>query len=39
MKKTNSEFMKRITTVIPEDMEYNTIINTDKDRVKYIKRC
>ena len=39
MKKSNSEFIKRIKTVIPDDMEYSPIINTEKDRVKYIKRC
>lgn len=39
MKKSNSEFIKRIKTVIPEDMEYITIINNDKDKSKYIKRC
>ena len=39
MKKGNSEFIKRIKTVIPEDMSYNPIINNEKDRVKYIKRC
>ena len=39
MKKSNSEFIKRIKTVIPEDMEYVTIINNDKDKSKYIKRC
>jgi len=39
MKKKESEFIKRIKTVIPDDMEYNPIINTEKDKVKYIKRC
>lgn len=39
MKKNDSEFIKRIKTVIPEDMQYSPIINNEKDRVKYIKRC
>ena len=39
MKKTDSNFIKRIKTVIPEDMEYYTIINNAKDKDKYIKRC
>ena len=39
MKKTDSKFIKRIKTVIPEDMEYTPIIANAKDRDKYIKRC
>lgn len=39
MKTTESNFIKRIKTVIPEDMEYNPIIANAKDRDKYIKRC
>ena len=39
MKKKESEFIKRIKTVIPEEMEYNPIINNEKDKVKFIKRC
>ena len=39
MKKGDSNFIKRLKTVIPEDMYYTTIINNEKDRVKYIKRC
>ena len=37
--KGNSEFIKRIKTVIPEDMQYTPIINNDKDKSKFIKRC
>lgn len=39
MKKKESEFIKRIKTVIPEDMQYSPIINNEKDKVKFIKRC
>jgi hypothetical protein len=39
MKNENSNFIKRLKTVIPEDMEYVTLINNDKDKSKYIKRC
>ena len=39
MKKTESEFIKRIKTVIPEDMQYTPIINNEKDKSKFIKRC
>ena len=39
MKKTESNFIKRIKTVIPDDMEYCPIISNAKDRDKYIKRC
>lgn len=39
MKKGESNFIKRIKTVIPEEMEYSPIINNEKDRVKFIKRC
>lgn len=39
MKKGNSEFIKRIKTVIPEDMEYNVILSNAKDKDKFIKRC
>ena len=39
MKKSNSEFIKRLKTVIPEDMEYVVVINNDKDKSKFIKRC
>lgn len=38
MKKGKSEFINRIKTVIPEDMEYSPIINNEKDKVKFIKR-
>ena len=34
-----SSFIRTIKTVIPEEMEYSVFINTDKDRVKFIKRC
>ena len=39
MKKSDSEFIKRIKTVIPEDMEYTPMINNEKDKSKFIKRC
>ena len=39
MKNSNSNFIKRIKTVIPDDMEYNVIINIEKDKDKFIKRC
>lgn len=39
MKKSDSEFIKRIKTVIPEDMQYTPIINNEKDKSKFIKRC
>ena len=39
MKKGDSNFIKRIKTVIPEEMEYTPIINNEKDKVKFIKRC
>ena len=39
MKKGDSNFIKRIKTVIPEEMEYTPFINTEKDKVKFIKRC
>ena len=34
-----SSFIRTIKTVIPEEMEYSVFINTDKDKVKFIKRC
>lgn len=39
MKKKDSEFITRIKTVIPEEMEYNVIISSERDKVKFIKRC
>ena len=39
MKNANSEFIKRIKTTIPDDMVYSPILNNEKDRVKFIKRC
>lgn len=39
MKSSDSKFIKHIKTVIPDDMEYYTILNNAKDKDKYIKRC
>lgn len=35
----DSSFIRTIQTVIPEEMEYSVFINSDKDKVKFIKRC
>ena len=35
----DSSFIRTIQTVIPEEMEYFVFINSDKDKVKFIKRC
>ena len=35
----SKDFIKYIETTIPEEMEYSVILNTDKDKVKFIKRC
>ena len=33
-----SSIKKMMKISNPEEMEYNVVLNTDKDRVKYIKR-
>lgn len=38
-KNKESEFIRRIATTIPEDMEYVVVLRNDKDKDKFIKRC